>query len=127
MGNESAPLDENADKRRRVSVQEALAKLPPGERGERFFTLFKHGSLELEIYGPRGFDPQKPHTRDEVYVVIQGQGEYVCQGERQRFEAGDFLFAAAGDSHWFERFSDDFAVWVLFYGPEAGEGHDAGI
>ena len=28
---------------------------------------------------------------------------------------------APGEAHWFERFSDDFAVWVLFYGPEGGE------
>jgi quercetin dioxygenase-like cupin family protein len=51
----------------------------------------------------------------------EGRGEYVCEGVRQNFEPGDFLFAAAGESHWFERFSDDFAVWVLFYGPEGGE------
>ena len=27
------------------------------------------------------------------------------------------LFAAAGDVHRFVEFSDDFATWVLFYGP----------
>ena len=122
MSDDSAAKEANPDKRRRIPIQEALAKLPPGERGERFFTLFNHGSLELEIYAPRGFDPQKPHSRDEVYIVIQGKGEYVCEGERHKFEPGDFLFAAAGESHWFERFSEDFAVWVLFYGPEGGEG-----
>ena len=30
--------------------------------------------------------------------------------------------AAAGEVHRFERFSDDFATWVFFYGPEGGEG-----
>ena len=41
-----------------------------------------------------------------------------------RFTCGphDFLFAAAGVPHRFENFSYDFAVWVLFYGPEGGEG-----
>ena len=29
--------------------------------------------------------------------------------------------AAAGVEHRFENFSDDFAVWVFFYGPEGGE------
>jgi hypothetical protein len=30
---------------------------------------------------------------------------------------GDLLFAAAHAPHGFEDFSDDFAVWVVFYGP----------
>jgi hypothetical protein len=31
------------------------------------------------------------------------------------------LFVAAGQTHRFEDFSDDFAVWVFFYGPDGGE------
>jgi mannose-6-phosphate isomerase-like protein (cupin superfamily) len=120
MSKESAPANAVQASTRKVAYQEALAKLPAKD-SNRFVTLFTHGSLQVELYAPRGFDPQQPHTRDEVYIVAQGQGEYVCQGVRQKFTPGDFLFAAAGESHWFERFSDDFAVWVLFYGPEGGE------
>lgn len=43
---------------------EALSRLP-GPEGQRFAVLFEHGSLALEIYAPRGNDPQQPHTRDE--------------------------------------------------------------
>jgi mannose-6-phosphate isomerase-like protein (cupin superfamily) len=105
---------------RKVTVQEGLAKLP-GPQGERFASLFTHGSLELEIYAPRGIDPQKPHTRDEVYIVVTGHGDFICEGEKQEFGPGDFLFAAAGELHRFENFSDDLVVWVIFYGPEGGE------
>jgi mannose-6-phosphate isomerase-like protein (cupin superfamily) len=116
------PASQNlaAEPRRQVSLQEALAKLP-GEHGERFVSLFTHGSLQIEIYQPRGVDPQQPHTRDEVYVVVQGEGEYVCEGVRHVVGPGDFLFAAAGEAHRFERFTDDLAVWVMFYGPQGGE------
>jgi len=31
------------------------------------------------------------------------------------------MFIAAGTEHHFEQFSDDLAVWVVFYGPEGGE------
>jgi hypothetical protein len=31
------------------------------------------------------------------------------------------LFAHAGVVHRFEDFSDDFVVWVFFYGPDGGE------
>jgi hypothetical protein len=31
------------------------------------------------------------------------------------------LFVPAGVVHRFEDFSDDLAIWVMFYGPEGGE------
>jgi quercetin dioxygenase-like cupin family protein len=30
---------------------------------------------------------------------------------------GDVLFAAAHVAHGFDDFSDDFAIWIVFYGP----------
>ena len=103
-----------------ITVAEGLAKLP-GPRGERFTELFKHGTLSVELYAPRGKDPQKPHTRDEVYVVVTGSGEFVGAASRKKFNSGDVLFVAAREEHRFENFSDDLAVWVFFYGPEGGE------
>jgi mannose-6-phosphate isomerase-like protein (cupin superfamily) len=84
--------------------------------------LFRHGTLEVEVYKPDRVDRQTPHTRDEVYVVIAGTGYFTCAGERQAFEPGEVLFAAAGVEHRFEDFTADFATWVFFYGPEGGEG-----
>lgn len=103
-----------------ASVENALALLTTLD-GIRFAKVFEHGSLLVEIYAPRGRDPQQRHTRDEVYVVATGSGEYVCGDARQKFGAGDVLFAAAGVEHRFENFTDDFAVWVIFYGPDGGE------
>jgi mannose-6-phosphate isomerase-like protein (cupin superfamily) len=105
----------------RLSPADALAQLP-GPIGERFVGVFRHGSLEVEYYAPRGEDPQEPHTRDEVYVIVSGRGEFVHEGERSAFAPGDCLFVAAGVEHRFENFSDDFGTWVFFYGPEGGEG-----
>lgn len=104
----------------RVGLDEALGQLP-GPAGKRFTTVFRHGTLLVEIYAPRGQDAQQPHTRDEIYVVARGSGEYVCGGERVSVGPHDFLFAPAGIAHRFENFTDDFAVWVMFYGPEGGE------
>lgn len=102
------------------SVIDALTHLP-GPNGERFATIFKHGSLLVEIYAPRGMDPQKSHTRDEVYFVVNGTGEYVCGESRQKFAPSEILFAAAGVEHRFENFTEDLTLWVIFYGPEGGE------
>jgi mannose-6-phosphate isomerase-like protein (cupin superfamily) len=94
----------------------------PCSKGERFVELFQHGTLSVELYAPRGSDPQHPHTRDEVYVVVQGSGEFVNGDTRHPFGPGDLLFVPAKVPHRFERFTDDLAVWVMFYGPEGGEG-----
>jgi len=93
--------------------------------GKPFRELFAHGSLALEIYKPEGADLQTPHSRDEAYVVISGSGTFVRGAVRTPFAAGDFLFAPANAEHRFEGFSDDFATWVIFYGPAGGEVHEA--
>ena len=100
--------------------RQVLARLPTAD-GKRFTVAFEHGSLALELYAPRDHDPQQPHARDELYVVVAGRGTFVCDGERKPFETGDALFAPAGAVHRFEDFSDDLAVWVMFYGAEGGE------
>jgi mannose-6-phosphate isomerase-like protein (cupin superfamily) len=102
-----------------VTLAEAEARLAAA--GKAFLTLFEHGTLQVELYMPRGTDPQQPHTRDEVYVVARGSGTYFYEGRRIPFQAGDFLFAPAGAAHRFEDFTADFAVWVFFYGPQGGE------
>ena len=116
MTNEEITLD-----RRRVTVAEAMARLP-GPEGRRFAPVLEHGSLLVEIYAPRGHDPQTPHTRDEVYVVVKGSGLFVYGSITTPFGPGDVLFVPAGVVHRFEDFTDNLAVWVFFYGPEGGEG-----
>lgn len=112
--------DPNSEGRRPVSVAEALARLP-GPGGERFVKVLEHGSLVVEVYAPRGSDPQQPHARDEVYVVLAGSGRFVNGDARHPFGPGDLLFVPAGVEHRFEKFTDDLVVWVIFYGPEGGE------
>jgi len=107
-------------RRPHLTVAEAIAQLP-GPKGERFVELFRHGSLSVELYAPRGVDPQGPHTRDEVYAVVRGSGWFRNGNDRYRFGPGDVLFVPAGVVHRFEEFTDDMVVWVFFYGPEGGE------
>lgn len=104
----------------RLSPHQALSQL--AQTSGEFALLFRHGSLELEVYRPRGTDRQQPHDRDEVYIIIAGTGRFFFRGEYTPFAPGDFLFVPAGVEHRFEDFSDDFATWVIFYGPRGGEG-----
>ena len=104
----------------RVSVEEIARKLPtPG--GERSAVAFQHGTLTVKVYAPRGVDDQRPHTRDELYVVARGKGVFVHGDRRDPFGPNDMLFAPAGLPHRFEDFTDDLTIWVMFYGPNRGE------
>jgi mannose-6-phosphate isomerase-like protein (cupin superfamily) len=108
----------------RVTAAEARARIA-GEAEPRSVEVFHHATLQVKVYAPRGVDRQKPHSRDEVYVILSGSGTFFDGEERHRLGPGDFLFVAAGRDHRFEHFSDDFATWVLFYGPEGGEAANA--
>jgi mannose-6-phosphate isomerase-like protein (cupin superfamily) len=96
-----------------IKVSDALSRLP-GPDGDRYVSMLDYEDLELEFYAPRGTDPQNPHTRDEIYVVIQGQGTFVNGDQRQSFEPGDVLFVPAHVLHRFEEFTDDLMVWAFF-------------
>jgi glyoxylate utilization-related uncharacterized protein len=93
----------------------------PPVSGQRFTTLFNHGSLELEIYQPAGEDLQQPHDRDEIFLVIAGEGTFYADEQRHPFHPGDFLFVPPGIEHRFENFTPDFATWIIFYSPKGGE------
>ena len=105
---------------RQTSVAAATAAL---ERtgDQRFVELLQHGSMLVEYYAPDKVDLQQPHRQDELYIVQSGSGIFYNDGVRTPFVAGDVLFVPAGLEHRFEDFTEDFATWVVFYGPDGGE------
>ena len=99
--------------KKHVRIEDALRRIP-GSSGERYVSVLDYETLEIEFYAPRGMDPQKPHTRDEIYVVLQGHGHFVNGKDRHAFVAGDVMFVPAGVEHRFEEFSDDLQLWAFF-------------
>lgn len=102
------------------SIEQALEQVAASS-DKAYGILLEHGTLELGYYKPDRVDPQDPHDRDEIYIVSSGSGYFVVEGVRQPFKTGDALFVPAYVVHRFEDFSDDFAAWVIFYGPIGGE------
>jgi mannose-6-phosphate isomerase-like protein (cupin superfamily) len=103
-----------------LTLKSALDQLP-SPPGEPYVEPFKHGTLSVGLYAPRGTDPQEPHTQDEVYVVMSGTGEFLVGSVTEPFGPGDVLFVPARAEHRFLNFTDDLVLWVIFYGPEGGE------
>ncbi len=118
----------------RVKVAEAAATA--NDAGRATALMLANGTMELRWFAPKQEDPQTPHDRDELYIIVSGTGTFMraveshpfdddalpIQGEeRVSFGPGDALFVPAGTVHRFEEFSQDFATWIIFYGPEGGE------
>ena len=114
-------MTEASKTRDRSIPMAAEAMSRPVEPGRQSAKIWARGSVELRFYQPRGVDTQTPHDRDELYFVVAGRGSYHCEDIHTRFEPGDMLFAPAGAEHRFTDFSDDMAIWVVFYGPIDGE------
>jgi mannose-6-phosphate isomerase-like protein (cupin superfamily) len=104
----------------RLTTKYALDRLS-STAGKEFITLFKHGTLKIEIYKPDKIDNQLPHSKDEIYVIVSGTGYFIKGEEKKPIEPGEILFVPAFMEHHFENFSEDFVTWVMFYGPEGGE------
>ena len=85
----------------------------PGRSAEAFID----GDLELRFTPRPTRGLQVPHQRDELYIVAAGTGHYQVEDNVTAVGPGDVLFAAAHVAHGFEDFSDDFAIWIIFYGP----------
>lgn len=100
-----------------VAAARAMAPAP----GRLSALVWKRGTMELRYYHPPTPDPQTAHQQDELYVVVSGTARFVCRDRMVPCAAHDLLFAPAGAAHRFEQPSADFAVWVVFYGPEGGE------
>ncbi|MBC7801837.1 MAG: cupin domain-containing protein [Gemmatimonadaceae bacterium] len=120
----------------RLRATPSDARHTPNDAGRSTALMLAHGTMELRWFAPREADPQTPHDRDELYIIVSGTGVFMRAVEAQPFDdvalplrgeervefaPGDALFVPAGAIHRFETFSDDFAAWIVFYGPEGGE------
>ena len=111
----------------KIEMRSAVFPLPAARRnvtivnGKRRASVAERGTLRLLCSLPLRPNEQSPHEQDELYVVVQGSGVLFHDGKRDAFSAGDAMFIAAGVEHRFEDFTDDLAVWVIFYGPTGGE------
>ena len=98
-----------------ISLAAALT-LPrvPGRSAE----VFVDGDLEVRFAARPTNGAQVPHLKDEIYFVARGTARYRVGDDVTEVGPGDVLFCAAHVAHGFENNSEDFSVWVLFYGPE---------
>ena len=66
-------------------------------------------------------DAQQPHTEDEVYYVLSGQGMISVADEEQRVQAGSVIFVGARAPHRFHSIVEDLSI-LVFFAPAEGSG-----
>jgi mannose-6-phosphate isomerase-like protein (cupin superfamily) len=93
-----------------------------GKDGNPYWQGISRGTMRTLLFKPKDRDVQQPHGQDELYIVHSGSGTFSKSGEMRPVRTGDVIFVEAGTEHRFETFSRDFAAWVIFWGPEGGEG-----
>lgn len=107
----------------KISFVDALHRLPlpatpEWPEGVWDVEMMRRGTLSIAAFAPHGTDHQSPHKQDEFYLVVKGTAELcVADGPPLACSSGDVLFVPAGMFHRFEKISDDFATWVIFFGP----------
>jgi mannose-6-phosphate isomerase-like protein (cupin superfamily) len=99
-----------------ISLNQALDRI--SSSNTQLVNMIKQGSLSVDIYKPGESDKQKPHDRDEIYCIIQGNGVLNINGKETNCKQGDVLFVPAGTEHHFEGYSKDFCTWAIFYGEQ---------
>jgi mannose-6-phosphate isomerase-like protein (cupin superfamily) len=104
----------------KFTIEEFLRKLPlpandKWKDGVWDIEPFEKDGVKLVFFAPRGVDYQTLHDEDEFYFIVRGSGRLVIGEENFECTAGDAFFVAARVPHHFEKFSDDFATWAVFF------------
>lgn len=95
---------------------------PPGE--PRYRELFRNPSLSAGVYRlPAGsVDPQSPHTEDELYYVVDGDGVLRIADADLPARPGALLYVPANTPHRFHSVGRALVLLVFFAPPEGSRG-----
>lgn len=102
------------------TIQQLIAQQTAGKRP--YLEFLRHESMSLGLYAlpAGGADPQQPHHEDEVYYVVNGQGQITVGEETRPVGPGSIVFVAAHVPHHFHDISEDLKILVFFAPAETG-------
>jgi mannose-6-phosphate isomerase-like protein (cupin superfamily) len=87
-------------------------------QGGGYEVVHESPGLEIGVYVLVAPEPdgQTPHAFDEVYVVLDGEGDIEVEGELRHVSKGDAVFVAARADHRFSGY-ESLSLLVVFNGP----------
>ena len=89
------------------------------EEGRPYHEFFRTETLSLGLYViPAGEkDPQSPHTEEEVYYVLEGDGMIRVDDEDRPVSVGSTIFVGIGVEHRFHSITQDLKLLVFWAPP----------
>ena len=89
-------------------------------QGGGYEVVHESPGLEIGVYVLMAPEPdrQSPHAFDEVYVVLDGEGDIEVEGELRRIAEGEAVFVAARADHRFSAY-ENLSLLVVFNGPHS--------
>jgi mannose-6-phosphate isomerase-like protein (cupin superfamily) len=86
--------------------------------GGGYEVVHESPGLEIGVYALVAPEPdrQTPHAYDEVYVVLDGEGDIEIEGESRHVTKGEAVFVAAHADHRFSGY-ESLSLLVIFNGP----------
>ena len=90
-----------------------------GRTGQLYHEFFVAPRISLGLYVlPAGQpDPQRPHTEDELYYVVSGDGMVRVGDENRPVTTGSMVYVGEGVEHLFHSIIEDLTILVLFAPP----------
>jgi mannose-6-phosphate isomerase-like protein (cupin superfamily) len=92
-----------------------------GERGDqRWQEFLRVPSLSMGLYRLKAgqANEQRPHTEDEVYVVVSGKASFRAGEREQAVGPGALIYVERSVEHRFVDITEDLTVLVFFAPPE---------
>ena len=99
-------------------IGDILAKR--SDSGEPWLEFLRLPTLSVGVYvlEPNQKDLQQPHTEDEVYYVLSGQGVVRVGDEDRSIHAGSIILVEANVKHHFHSITEELKLLVFFSPPE---------
>lgn len=88
--------------------------------GQRYLEFLRVPSMSAGLYVLRkgDADTQSPHTEDEAYFVVRGQGRFRVGLEDHPVQDGSVIYVPAQVEHRFHDIDEDLVLLVFFAPPE---------
>ena len=86
------------------------------ESGELYLEFLTASTMSVGVYelAAGSDDPQRPHTEDEIYYVLDGRGRISVGDDDLEVKPGSVIFVAARQPHKFHSITEDLRLLVVF-------------